>query len=154
VLAFCLSSTPQLPGNSKVGLTHYKRGCLPLLALLLLSCSCSSLLASCPLPSSLSFPSLPLSPFLCLYYLLNSPPYGLNKLYSILYCGVAGPSGGGDALAWARWDIPFPHTSPHPRRTYSISLYLFINISVGNGELRVATRKSQTPGKWEVSRTQ
>ena len=29
LLAFCLSSTPQIPGNSQAGLTHYKRGCLP-----------------------------------------------------------------------------------------------------------------------------
>jgi hypothetical protein len=52
----------------------------------------------------------PLSLSLCLYYTLNSPPHALNKLYAILYPHVAGPSGRRDALAWARWDIPFPHT--------------------------------------------
>jgi hypothetical protein len=57
-----------------------------------------------------------LSPSLCLYYPLNSPPYALNKRYSILYPRVAGPSGGRDALAWAH-------------RTYSFPLYLFINTS-------------------------
>jgi hypothetical protein len=36
LLAFCLSSTPQLPGNSQVCLTQYKRGCF--LAFLLLLC--------------------------------------------------------------------------------------------------------------------
>ena len=98
---------PQLPSNSHVGLTHYKRGCLPP----------PRSLASCPLASPLSpFPSplsphghglplllysLPLSAFLCLYYPLNSLPHALNKLYSILYRCVAGPSGGRDALAWA-----------------------------------------------------
>jgi hypothetical protein len=29
LLAFCLGSTPQLPGNSQVCLTNYKKGCLP-----------------------------------------------------------------------------------------------------------------------------
>jgi len=29
VLVFLLGSAPQLPGNSQVCLTHYKRGCLP-----------------------------------------------------------------------------------------------------------------------------
>ena len=68
MLAFYLNSNPQLtenlqvcaspqfPGNSQVGLGHYKRVCLPLLLLwfswsfdlLPLSCSCSSLLHSLP----------------------------------------------------------------------------------------------------------
>jgi hypothetical protein len=46
LLEFCLNSTPQLPGNSQVGLTHYIRGCLPpplSFALLLLLPSCFSL---------------------------------------------------------------------------------------------------------------
>ena len=56
LLGFCLSSTPQLPGNSQlcpspsipgnslVGLVHYKRDCLPLLPLLF----SHSQLLSCP----------------------------------------------------------------------------------------------------------
>ena len=63
VLAFCLSSTPQLPDNSQVGLVYYKTGCLPppLTLLLLLSC----LLAPCS-------PSLHISSPLFLYSLLLS----------------------------------------------------------------------------------
>jgi hypothetical protein len=55
VLAFCLSSTTQLPGNSQIGLTHYKRGCLPP------PCSLYDLLTSCLLLSCLSL-LLPCSP--------------------------------------------------------------------------------------------
>jgi hypothetical protein len=46
--------------------------------------------------AGLYFSTLLLSAFLCLYYPLNSP-HALNKLYSLLYHPVAGPSG-----AWAR----------------------------------------------------
>jgi hypothetical protein len=61
VLAFSLSSTPQLPGNSQVCLTHYKRCCLPLFSpFLLLS---SLLLLLLPLPSLSPFSSSPLSPY-------------------------------------------------------------------------------------------
>ena len=82
LLTFSLGSTPQLPGNSQVCLTHYKRGCVPLLSLLL-SCSCSALLFLLPLsphslPHSLhvlmaSLYSSTLSDFLCLYS-LKPPP--------------------------------------------------------------------------------
>jgi hypothetical protein len=90
--------------------------------------------------------SLPLSAFLRLYNLLNSPCRALNKLYTILYYiilyytilyytilyytitilyrHVAGPSGGRDALAWACWDTPYPHTSSRLHRTCSIFLSL------------------------------
>ena len=56
VLVFGLSPTPQLPGNSQVGLTHYKKGYLPLLPLLP---SCSSFLALTlsPGPFPIPFPS-------------------------------------------------------------------------------------------------
>jgi hypothetical protein len=153
LFAFCLSSTPQLPGNSQVcsypqlpgnsqvGLTHYKRGCLPpplSLWLLLLSCPLG-LFPFLYLPSlstcsghgrPLLFYSFPLSEILCLYYPPNSPPHPLNKLYSILYHPVAGALGGRDAWAWADWDISFPHASPHIHRTYSpFSLNLFVNAS-------------------------
>jgi len=107
VLAFILGSVPQLPGNSQVCLTQYKGGCLPLphsLSLLLFSLSVPSLLIfSLPALSPCScWPllfflcvcvcvrvcvclSVSLSAFLCLYSLFNSPPYALNKLYSILW---------------------------------------------------------------------
>jgi hypothetical protein len=51
---------------------------------------------------------------------------------------VAGPSGGRDALEWAHRAIPFPHTSPHPHRTYivviikrerALSLFIITTIS-------------------------
>jgi hypothetical protein len=80
-------------------------------------------LSMCSWPASTSL--LSLSAFLYLYYLLNSPPYALNKLYSILYCHVATPSGGRDASAWAGRGTPFPHTSPHIHRTYP-PLFIFL----------------------------
>jgi hypothetical protein len=89
LLAFCLNSSPQLPGNchacsspqlpgnSQVDLTHYKRGCLPppplLLLVLLFSYSSlaflgSSLSQSLPPLSICSWPASTslLSPSLCL----------------------------------------------------------------------------------------
>ena len=54
-LAFCLGSIPQLPGNSQVCLTHYKKGCLPLLSLLL-SCILYPALSPCPFLLSLHSP--------------------------------------------------------------------------------------------------
>ena len=38
------------------------------------------------------------------------PPHALNKLYSMLYCPVAGPSGGRDVSAWAHRGTPSPHS--------------------------------------------
>jgi hypothetical protein len=52
MLAFLLSSAPQLPGKSQVSLTHYKRGCLP------------------PPLSLVLFSSIALFPF----YLYSPPP--------------------------------------------------------------------------------
>lgn len=129
LLAFCLSSTPQLPG------CPYKRGCLePLLALLLLFCSCL------PAPTLIPFPnphvlmaglysSTPLLLSLLLYYPLNSPPHALNKLYSILYSHVAGLSGGRDASAWAHRGTPFLQTSPDLHRTYPPPLSFYKHIT-------------------------
>jgi hypothetical protein len=121
LLAFCLSSTPQLPGNSQVCLTHYKRGCLT-------SCSCScsvflplphlsphQLLFTCSWPASISlllFSSLSL----CLYYPLNSPLHALNKLYSILYHHVP------QAEGWTQGGTLFP--TPHHTSTKHIPLSL------------------------------
>jgi len=48
------------------------------------------------LPPYSLFLSLPLP-----YYLLNSLPHALNKLYSILYHPVTDPSGGRDVSEWA-----------------------------------------------------
>ena len=124
----------QLPSNNQVGLTHYKRGCLPpppSLDLLLSSFSLPFLGSSLP-PSPISFSlspcvhgqplllySLPLSAFLCLYYPLNSPPHALNKLYSILYCHVAGPSGGKTCLDMGLLrHLPSSYLITPPHRTY------------------------------------
>ena len=110
-----LSSAPQLLGNSQVCLTHYKRGCLPpplSLALAHFSFSLPSLspflspLSMCSWPTSTPLRSLSLFLTLCLS--LNSPCHALNKLYSILYCHVAGTSGGRDASAWTGRGTPFP----------------------------------------------
>jgi hypothetical protein len=66
MLAFLLGSTPQLPGNNQVCLTHYKRGCLPPL----LSCSLTLFLLcpfsplSPPPPSTCSWPASLYSYFL------------------------------------------------------------------------------------------
>jgi hypothetical protein len=122
LLAFLLGSTPQLPGNSQVCLTHYKRDSAPPTSLILLL-SAPSLPALSP---SLPIPFTPLSPcvpdqtlllllflfllFLLLFLsafisLLNPPSHALNKLYSILH----GTSGGRDASAWAcRGTPPLP----------------------------------------------
>jgi hypothetical protein len=92
-----------------VCLTHYKRCCLPLLLTLALFSSPPapppSLLSPSPFsPSAYGWPLLPL----CLS--LNCPSHALNKLYSILYHGVAGPSEGRDATAQACGSTPPPNT--------------------------------------------
>ena len=156
VLAFCLSSAPQLPGNGQVCLTHYKRGCLPPPP----SCSLASLLSLCPLSPS---PSLPIHPttttchgsslfsstlslcFSLSLLPLNSPPHALNKLfYTILSVVWLCGSGGKDTSAWASRGTPLPpHLTTPPPNIFlpSLSFYktqqathflgtLFINISV------------------------
>jgi hypothetical protein len=50
--------------------------------------------------------------FICLYYSLNSLPYTLNKLYSILYCHVVVLSRGRDASVWVHWGSLLPHCPP------------------------------------------
>ena len=125
MLAFSLGSAPQLPGNSQMYLTHYKRGCLPLLTLLF-SCSCSyslslSLHPLLPLfPGAHGCPPLSLSVSLS----LNSYPNALNKLFcTIQSCGW-NLRGGRDASAWAHRGIPFPHTIPHLHQTHLWSFFL------------------------------
>jgi hypothetical protein len=127
-LAFSLG---QLPGNSQLCLTHYKRGCLspplscslplalaphpfsphsPSLSLLIDSLYSSSLSLSLSFSLSLSaFLSTPL-PMPILYYILYYTILYYTILYTILhytiyytilYYPVAGTSGGRDASAWA-----------------------------------------------------
>jgi hypothetical protein len=95
MLAFCLSSTPQLPGNSKVGLAHYKRGCLltPPSYFFLLSCPLGLFPSPLASPSlhmvmaSLYFSTLALSlPFSASITLLTLLP--MPWVYSILYYTV------------------------------------------------------------------
>jgi hypothetical protein len=143
MLAFCLgSAAPQLPGNSQLCLTRYKRGCLPPLYSFLLSCFPSVFLPP-PLLSPFLSPSLSshahgwplllysstsllfLSAFLCLYYPLNSPPHALNKLYSILYHCVSCPSRGRDASAWAHGGTP-SRTSDCTSTKHIPSLLIFL----------------------------
>jgi hypothetical protein len=149
-LAFC--AAPQLPSNSQMCLTHYKRGCLPpLLSLALLSsCSRSVLspltpslhipwLASTPLPSPSLYPPLPFLSFSPLslppsvsIILLTSFPHALNKVYFILYCPVAGPSGGMDisAMGSQRHPLP-PHlTEPPPRHIPSLLIFFFKDLFI------------------------
>jgi hypothetical protein len=110
---------PTLPDNSQVCLTHYKRSCWGPSFLLLFS-SLSTPSFPFPPPCAHGWPLLLyfLPSLLCLYYPLKSPPYTLNKLYSILYHHVAGPSGGRDASAWARRGTLFPHIIPCLYQTY------------------------------------
>ena len=137
MFAFCLSSTPQLPRNSQVGLAPPSQS----LSFLLVSCSLTLpipfRLSQCGHDWTLLLFSL-LSAFLCLFYPGTSPLHALNKLYSTLYHCVAGPSVGRDPLAWGHWSTHFPHTSPHPHRTYPLSLYLVINTS-SNTPLSICT---------------
>jgi len=133
LLAFCLAPPLQLPGNSQVCLTHYKRGCLPLLSLLL---SCSSLPAVSPL-SPVSSPFFPhahdclyFSSTLLLLFLCPttlSTPLQMPWINSILYYTLMWlvPQGGRDVSAWAHWGTPFPHTSIE----HNPPLILFINIT-------------------------
>jgi hypothetical protein len=118
MLAFCLGSAPQLPGNSQVCLTHYKRGCLPPFSLLLLpSCSLSVL---SPLPPSLLILSLPpprahgwpplLSLSLSLSLSLPCPASTTLLTPLPMPCIVWLVPWGRDASAWAQRGTPFPHT--------------------------------------------
>jgi len=125
VLVFLLGSAPQLPHNSQVCLTQYKRFCLPLLTLLL-SYSPSLPLLS-PFSSLLSPPvrpaltplllfSLSLSLSLLCLYSPNSPPHALNKLYSILYPSFGWYLRGKGCLSLGpqRYNLPPQHATPLP----------------------------------------
>jgi hypothetical protein len=76
-----------------------------------------------PFPSSLSphghclpllLYSFLLFTFLCLYYFLKFPPHPLNKLYSILYCHVAGPKGKGYLGMGPSRNLPAPYFTTPP----------------------------------------
>jgi hypothetical protein len=129
LLAFCLGSAPQLPGNSQMCLTHYKRGCLPpplslLFLLFLLDPALPSPDFSPPLSILVAgLYSLSLSLSLLLSQL---PSHAPNKLYSILYFCVANSLGERDASEWASRGPPFPHTWLHIHQTYYFSSYLLI----------------------------
>jgi hypothetical protein len=126
LLAFCLSSAPQLPDNSQVCLTHYKRGCLPPPVSLALAFSPHSLYPpfTCSWLASTSL-FLPLSPLLCLYYLLNFPRHALNKLYSILYHLWLVPQGEG--MPQHRPLEAPPHPKPYYTSTkHILSLFIFL----------------------------
>lgn len=115
MLALHLGFAPQVPGNTQVFLTHYKRGCLPSP----LSCSCALLLLTLfPLsphspPQSFSRHSWlattpPLLYFCALPHLsLNSPPHALDS--SILYLHVL-PQRVGMAQHGPARSTPFPPT--------------------------------------------
>jgi hypothetical protein len=130
VLAFCLNSTPQFPGNSQVGLTHYEGGSLPPPCLLL---SCSP--PPHPLPS-LHVVMAGLSPPLSLPFFASTSlltPLPMPWIDSILYYIILWlvPQGEGMPRHGPAETSPHPHTSPHPIEHIPISLYLFINTLVG-----------------------
>ena len=117
LLVFCLNTTHTVSVSSRqVGLAHYKRGCLapPLSHLSYLSlASCSPFSPFLPHSLHVVMASCHFSTaFICLYYSLNSLPYTLNKLYSILYCHVVVLSQGRDASVWVHWGSLLPHTPP------------------------------------------
>jgi hypothetical protein len=128
LLAFCLGSAPQRPGNSQVYLSHYKRVCLPppfSLALPLSSCPVLPSLSILPTPSTCSWPAstllsspCPLSAFLCLYDPLNSLPHELNKLYSILYLVPQGEGMPQHGPTEAHLPPPLPQPFPPPLPPY------------------------------------
>jgi hypothetical protein len=132
--------TPQLPGNSQVGLDHYKRASFPLPSL---PYPCLSL-ASCPLVPSLPIPVPPLSTWswlantsllslsfclsFCLYYPLNSPPHALNKLYSILYVMCLVPQVGG--MPWhGPAEAPPSPTPHHTPIEHILSLFIITTLT-------------------------
>jgi hypothetical protein len=131
MLAFLLGSARQLPGNSQVCLTHYKRGICPLTLLLSYPLTLCPSSPSHPPPPSLSTCSwtisLSLSPSLSTFlwlYSLNSPSHALNKLSSILHYMAS--LSGKEYLSMAHRDIPHFHlTILCVYQTYPVSLFLF-----------------------------
>jgi hypothetical protein len=123
---------PQLPGNSQVGLAHYKRGYLPP-PFSLASLTLILLLPTCP-PLSIPFPPLhrvmaslyfsPLSfslPFSASTTLLTPLPcHALNKPYSMIYhCGWFLRGKGCLGMGPPRHPLPL-HTLEHILITLSL----------------------------------
>ena len=151
LLAFCLSSTTQLPDNIQVCITHYKRGhMLTLLSLALLSSCYFSVLSplpplfhsppsslfTCswlvytpllPLPLPLAFP-LPVSLFSVSTTLSTFLP--MPWINSILYYSVVwlAPPGKGGCLCMGPQRHPL--TLPHIQQTHSFSPSLFIKHNI------------------------
>jgi hypothetical protein len=137
VLAFCINSTPQLSGNSQVGLAHYKRGCLALLSLLLLLLSCLFLLPLAlllplsfhflpPLPTwswqaSILSLSLPFSASTTLYH-LNSPPW----INSILYYTIMWLIPQEERMPWLGSTETTPYPIPHHTPIEHILISIFL----------------------------
>ena len=132
VLAFCLGSAPQLPGNSQVCLTHYKRGCSPLplaLAFLLL-------------PLLLPTPNSPLStcswPFSVSTTL--STPFPMPWINSILYYTIVWLDPQGEQMS--------QHgclTTPPPNIFLLSLLYLFIKHSSGATHMNAGAAEVRSP---------
>jgi hypothetical protein len=142
-LAFCLNSTPQLPGksqvcsspqlpgNSQVGLTHSSLSCLlPSCFSLLLHLSPHSLSSSLHIVmiySSTLFLSLPFSSSTILLTPLPMPWVNSILYYTLVWLV---PQSEGISQHGPTKAPPSPLTSQHLHRTYLIVLYLFINTSM------------------------
>ena len=130
LLAFCLGSAPQLPGNTQVCLTHNKRCCLP--PSLLPSCCSSVLLGPYPFSSHsrcswpASAPLLSLSSVTSVSSTLSTtlPIPWINSIlyYPVLSCGWS--LRGKGWLSVGPWGVPFPHIWLQSTKTYSFSLLL------------------------------
>lgn len=145
LLAFCLSSAPQLPVNSQVGLTH----CLPLSPSLFLSCYLvlPFPISPCAHGQPLLLYSLSLFPsaFLCLYYPFSFPPRALNNLCSILYLSYGWYLRGKGCLSMGLQRHPLPALPPPvPYCTSSRHIPGFFFFSIKHN-----TRSS--PGSWLAS---
>jgi hypothetical protein len=122
MLVFLLGSTPTVIWQQPGILTQYKMGCLP-------PPHSRSPLASVP---SLPIPFPPLSPrvHVRLYYLLNSPPFALNKLYFILYLSYGWYLRGKGCLSMVLQRRPLPPHHTSLQQTYPWLPLLFIKHNI------------------------